>query len=227
MIPVPVEFRQHILSNFDSRMKRHALLRLIDSVEIFNDVGKGIRFYVRIYKNGVIKYHAEEENSVDEKFTIDPENAHYIINPIMKNLFCYDTDNHGSDTETGYHWKLIFYKGKDIADIIEGHMTEDVWRYRELLRNLEFAERFIPRSLGTIYMNRYVGESKYTGVELSTTEKEKLEELIFKAYDNFYWKKGEVINCPKCNNPIIVEEIGSSAIMTCRCGYMDNGLRGI
>lgn len=226
-IPVPAEFRQHILTNYDSRMKRHAMLRLIDSVEIFNDVGKGIKFYVRIYKNGVIKYRAEEESSIYEKFTIDPEHAHYIINPIMKNLFCYDTDNHGNKNESGYHWKLVFYRGKDIADIIEGHMTEDVWRYKELLRNLEFAERFIPRSLGTTHMSKYIGESKYTGVELSTTEKEALEELIDRAYDNFYLKKGEAINCPKCNNPIIVEEIGSNTIMTCKCGYMDNILRGI
>ncbi len=157
-IPVPKEFRQHILENFDNRMKRHALLQLIDSVEIQNNPYLGHRYDARIYRNGVIKYQNIEDCADGTVMYIKPEDAQYIINPIMAEIFCYDADNHGVTIIDGYHWKIIFYKGSEIADKIEGRTNEDPWRYEEVKRIIEFTERYISKDMGSRYMDFYASE---------------------------------------------------------------------
>lgn len=154
-IPVPAEFRNHILENFNTRMKRHALFNQITRVRVETSHDDIYSYVVDIYKNGVIRYEDLLNHHNSETFTIKPEDAYYIINPIMKDLFCYDADDHGQKSDKGYHWKLTFFKYKDVADTIEGWPDEDIWRYRRLRNILKFAERFIPKDLGTKYMNYY------------------------------------------------------------------------
>ena len=107
-IPVPDEFREHLLQNFTARTKRHMLLRLVDSIEIRNNPYLGYRYNVRIYKNGVIKYENIEDCKDGAVMYIKPEDAEYIIDSITTELFCYDADNHGKAMIDGYHWKIIF-----------------------------------------------------------------------------------------------------------------------
>ncbi len=86
---------------------------------------------------------------------VKPEDAQYIIDPIMSEIFCYDADEHGMAIMDGYHWKLIFYKKDEVIDEIEGWPNEDPWRYGEVKDIIEFAERFISQDLGSRYMNFY------------------------------------------------------------------------
>lgn len=148
-IPVPEAFRNHILCNYAARMKRHTLLRLIDCVEIQNNPYQGHWFKVRIHKNGVIHYQNSTDCTDGALLYIQPEDAQYIIDPIMTELFCYDADNHGTPMIDGYHWKLRFYKNSELYDEIEGWPNEDPWRYQEIKRIIAFAERFIPKRLGS------------------------------------------------------------------------------
>ena len=83
---------------------------------------------------------------------IEPEQAEYIIDPITSELFCYDSDNHGTATIDGHHWKMDFYKQNKLIKIIEGWSGEDPWRYGEAKLVLEFIERYIPYDLGSKYM---------------------------------------------------------------------------
>lgn len=152
-IPVPEEFRAHILENYESRMKRHTLLGLVDSVEIQNNPYLGYKYDVRIEKNGVIRYKNNIDCTEGAVLYIKPEDAQYIIEPIMAELFCYDTDEHGTAMIDGYHWKLIFYKKGEVIDEIEGWPNEDCWRYDQIKDIVEFAERFIPKDLGFGQMN--------------------------------------------------------------------------
>lgn len=152
-IPIPKEFRDHILKNFSSRMERHMQMSLIDSVEIQNNPFLGYQFNVRINKNGIINY----KNNIDCKdgtvIYIKPDEARYIIDPIMTELFCYDSDEHGRAIIDGYHWKIIFYKDSEIIDKIEGWSGEDKWRYEEFKSIIKFAERYVLKNLGLEYMN--------------------------------------------------------------------------
>lgn len=154
-IPVPKEFREHILENYNARMKRHAQLRLVDCVEIYNNPYVGYRYNVRIYRNGVIKYQNNTDCSDGAVLYIKPEDTQYIIDPIMTEIFCYDADEHGTAMMDGYHWKLTFYKNSEVIDEIEGWPNEDRWRYGEVKGIIEFAERYIPKDLGSAQMNFY------------------------------------------------------------------------
>ena len=154
-IPVPKEFRQHILDNFDNRMERHTLLSLIDSVEIRNNPYLGYIYGARIYGNGVIEYQSTEDCPDGAVMYIKPEDAQYIIDPIMTELFCYDADEHGEASIDGYHWKITFYRGSEIVEVIEGGPNEDLWRYKEAKRIIEFAERSISKDLGSQLMDYY------------------------------------------------------------------------
>ena len=126
---MPEEFRQHILENFNARTKRHTLLRLVDSIEIRNNLYLGYQYNVRIYKNGVIRYENNEDCKDGAILYIKPEDAEYIIDPITTELFCYDADEHGHAIIDGYHWKIIFYKKDEVVDEVEGWPGEDKWRY--------------------------------------------------------------------------------------------------
>lgn len=164
-VPVPTEFRTHILENFDVRMDRHALLDLVDSIEIQNNPYLGYRYNTRIFQSGVINYQNIEDCKDGAMMYIKPEDAQYIINPITTELFCYDADNHGAAIIDGYHWKIVFYdKDGNVIDEIEGWPDEDIWRYRQIKRIIEFAERFIPQELGSKYMDYY--KPRYDGLIL-------------------------------------------------------------
>lgn len=151
-IPVPKEFREHILKNYFARKKRHMQLKVVNRIVIQNNPYFGYRFIVSINKNGLVTY----QNNLDCNDVIAAHilagNAGYIIDPIMSELFCYDSDEHGSPTIDGYHWKITFYRDSDIIDEKEGWEDEDSWRYGMFKRNIEFIERYIPHSLGSEYM---------------------------------------------------------------------------
>ena len=151
-IPVPTEFREHILSNYSSRMKRHMLLRIVNRVEIQSNQYVGFKYNICIHKNGVIKY----QNNIDCIDCIDidvtSENTEYFIDPIMSELFCYDSDNHGTPKIDGYHWKIAFFKNMKLVDEKEGWEGEDQWRYSEFKKIIAFLERYIKKSLGSEYM---------------------------------------------------------------------------
>ena len=51
--------------------------------------------------------------------------------------------------------KLKFYRKGELIDEIEGWPSEDKWRYGRLKEILEFAERYIPKDLGSEQMNFY------------------------------------------------------------------------
>lgn len=152
-IPVPKDFRQHLLKNYERRMGLHTLLHRIDSVEIHNNPYLGFIYDVRICRNGVVKYKNNVDCADGAVMFIQPKDAQYIITSIMSELFCYDTDEHGSAMIDGYHWKLSFYIGDNAVKEIEGFPNEDKWRYNEAKNVIEFAERYVKRELGTNQMN--------------------------------------------------------------------------
>ena len=152
-IPVPQEFRQHILKNYNYRMKRHVLLRLVDCVELENNTYPGYQYKVSINKDGIIKYQNNTDCKDETYLSIKPDDAAYIINPIMSELFCYDADEHGKPVIDGYHWKLTFYRKGQLVDEIEGWPGEDKWRHGRIKGIVVFAERYIPKNLGSNYMD--------------------------------------------------------------------------
>ena len=151
-IPVPNDFRKHILANYADRRKTHALLRLVDRVEIKNNPYLGYVYHIIIHKNGLIEYW----NNLDRKekvFTkINFEDTEYMIDPILTELFCYDTNVKGSAVIDGYHWEINFFKKIKHIKTVEGWPDEDAWRYDEIKRVLKFVERYVPYDLGTEYM---------------------------------------------------------------------------
>lgn len=86
-IPVPEEFRNHILQNFTDRAKKHMQLRLIDSIEIRNNPYLGYRYNVRIYKNGVVKYENIEECKDGAVMYIKPEVQSILLILLQRNCF--------------------------------------------------------------------------------------------------------------------------------------------
>lgn len=154
-IPVPEEFRGHILQNYAARMKRHEQLELVDSVEIRNNPCFGYRYCVRIYRDGVIAYQNAEDCVDGAVMYTKPEDAQYIIHPMMEELFCYDADEHGTAGIDGYHWKIIFYEKDKVVEEIEGWPGENRWRYDEVRKIIEFAEQFVGRELGAAEMDFY------------------------------------------------------------------------
>lgn len=153
-IPVPREFREHILENYYHRMKRHSLFKTIDCVEISNNPYRGYQYDVIINRNGSISYRNNTVNKTGLKIEIDKENAYYIINPIMTELFCYDKEEHGQPIVDGYHWKISFYSKGSLIEEKEGWSGEDALRFQKILDIILFAERFIPYDLGSNYLKR-------------------------------------------------------------------------
>lgn len=151
-IPVPKDFREHILKNYFARKKRHMQLRIVNRIVIQNNPYLGYNFTVSINRNGLVTYQNNLDYTDEVATHILAEDAEYIIDPIMSELFCYDSDEHGTPTIDGYHWKITFYRDADIIDEKEGWEGEDSWRYGVIKRSLEFIERYIPNSLGSEYM---------------------------------------------------------------------------
>ena len=154
-IPVPEIFRNHILENFDQRMKRHALLNLIDRVEIHNNPHLDYMWSASIEKSGMIRYQNNTDCQDGVFLTINSEDADWIVHPIMEELFCYDADDHGEAIFDGYHWEILFFRKDELMDKIEGWPHEDKWRYRRFKDIVEFTERYIKNDLGSGYMNFY------------------------------------------------------------------------
>ena len=148
-IPVPEDFRNHILENFNPRMKRHALLKLVDSVKIHNNPYVGMMYDVYINKTGKIIYKSTFDYGIEEVFSIRREEAEFIIVPGMEDLFCYDMDGHGFPMIDSYNWALSFYRKGELVDKIEGWPDEDMWRYKCFKGVVKFIERRIGRSLGS------------------------------------------------------------------------------
>ena len=48
-----------------------------------------------------------------------------------------------------------------------------------------------------------------------------------KAYDEFFLQKEITVRCPKCNGLVEGYEIGSCYGLKCKCGYMDDAVRGL
>ena len=149
-IPVPEPFREHILNNFEDRMKAHALLRATDSVKIECLPIPERSYAVYIEKTGRITYQDGKECSEGAVQLIDPKDAEYIFTPVMEELFCYDTDEHGRPCADGYHWKLTFFREGTVIKEIEGWPGEDPWRYGTAVRILKFTERYAGIDLGTV-----------------------------------------------------------------------------
>lgn len=60
------------------------------------------------------------------------------------------------------------------------------------------------------------------------TKEEKLHsDLLDKAYADFFLKNETNTRCPVCNELIHVWEEGSCYGAKCKCGYMDNTVRGL
>lgn len=154
-IPVPLEFREHILKNFEPRMKRHKLLQNVDRVELLNNPLFGYKYSVCINRDGVVTYQ-NNIDCTDKAYIVLPPDieAEYFIDPCMTELFCYDydLDNHGTIVIDGYYWEIKFYCGTELVNTIEGRTGEDNRRYSEFLGIIEFIERFIHRSLGSEHM---------------------------------------------------------------------------
>lgn len=140
------------MSNYESRRKRHMLLRMVNRLEIYNEAAYDKRYRVCIHRNGLIEYRDLFQSNDDILFRINKETAGHIINPAASELFCYDSDNHGKALIDGYHWKLTFMQNERIIDIIEGTNGEDNRRYNQIKSVIEFAKRFIPYDLGSAYM---------------------------------------------------------------------------
>ena len=154
-IPVPEEFRSHILENYNQRMKRHTLLRLINRIEIHNNPLLGFKYDVTIEKTGLVRYQNNSDCIDGTVLFIKPADAAYIVDPMMTNLFCYDSDEHGKAMIDGYHWVLLCYHGDELIDKIEGWPEEDVWRYKKFKDFVEFIEKTISKQLGSAIMKYY------------------------------------------------------------------------
>lgn len=151
-IPVPKDFREHILRNYSARKKRHMQLQIVNRIIIQNNPYLGYKFTCEIDKKGIVKYRNNMDCPDGIVTNILPEDAEYIINPIMTDLFCYDSDDHGAPIIDGHHWKITFYRYNKVMEEKEGWEGEDEWRYDKFKRVVEFIERYIPKSLGSEYM---------------------------------------------------------------------------
>ncbi len=153
-IMIPEEFRCHILQNYTKRMKCHVLLKMINLIEINNNPCLEHSYSIKIYKKGNYEYLNNTDCIQTVIGKISKENAQYIIDPIMTDLFCYDTDNHGSYVKNGYHWQIRFFKNDELIYETDGWNNEDEWRYIEFRKILNFIERYIPQKLSTDYIDK-------------------------------------------------------------------------
>ncbi len=112
----------------------------------------GNEYEVSIEKSGVVRYRNNIDCQDGALLYIKPDNAKYIIDPIMSELFCYDSDDHGGPCIDGHYWKLSFYLKDELVDEIEGWTNEDPWRYAQIYKIIKFTERYIPKDMGAQYM---------------------------------------------------------------------------
>ncbi len=152
LIPIPEEFKEYILKHHKERKKRHLLSKCTDHVKIKNEPRFDHRFEAQIFRNGNVIY---KNNLIYPGFmciSIPRDDAAFIINPIMEQLFCYDEENHGSPMIDAYHWEIEFYTKKGLSHKTEGWPGENAWRKQEFAMILKFAERYIAQSLGSEFL---------------------------------------------------------------------------
>ena len=151
-IPVPTDFRAHILENYKPRKLRHAKHRLLKSIRITNNPYLGYRYMICINQNGSVQYSNNLEGTQEAAFMIDQKDADYIIHPITESFFCYDKSPNGKPIVDGYHWEIEFYNAKGLADKIEGWPGEPEWRRKSICDMFKFIERETGKDLGSRFM---------------------------------------------------------------------------
>lgn len=164
-IPVPEPFRSHLLANYEERMGKHDLLTQVDCAELFNAPDPAHAYRVRIYRNGIIKYQDEKP------FSIKPENARYMIDPIMADLFCYMDKPQGTPKATGCYWRLTFYRRNEAVKVVEGWPGETYKRFNRFKGLVKFIERYIPRELGHRFMGDHPDAKAIAAKLAQATEK--------------------------------------------------------
>lgn len=156
-IPIPVSFRDHILSNYTDRKKRHLMLRMIDRVVIKNNPYLGYLYEVDLSRDGRVMYRNSVDCSDGVFLYICSKDAEYMIDPVMTEFFCYDEDDHGQPVIDGYHWEIEFYRKGELIKRIEGWSGESGWRHRQIKKVIELLERSIHKECGAQYMIDFKG----------------------------------------------------------------------
>ena len=64
-------------------------------------------------------------------------------------------------------------------------------------------------------------------MDFETKEEKLYSNLLDKAYDDFFLKNETNTRCPVCNELVQVWETKSCYGTKCKCGFMDNTVRGL
>ena len=153
-IPVPSEFRAHILKNYKVRKSKHVKHRLLRSIQITNRPRPDCFYTIHIHQDGSVQYATTSAFIEESHFTINPEDADYIVHPITETFFCYDEGTAGEAVQNGYWWKMSFFNGKGLVHTIEGFPGEADWRYTNFRELLEFVEWQTGKDLGSKFMDK-------------------------------------------------------------------------
>lgn len=148
-IPVPPEFRAHILENYKSRKKRHTKHRLLKAIRIINQPESGHCYSIHIHQNGDVCYQNSSHCQGEDHFRIDAEEADWIVHPITESTFCYDEPPAAAQPDHGYRWAIEFYSAKGLVYKAEGWPGEPQWRYKDFQDLLRFVEWKTDRNLGS------------------------------------------------------------------------------
>ncbi len=151
-IPVPTEFRNHILENNESRMQRHLTLRLVDKIKITVIPRDFLFFHAYISRTGKVTGADDPLCTLSEIILKQQENTENKIEALTTELFCYDTGEHGKPARGGYKWELTFNIKGQRCETIKGHPGEDPWRYQAFMKILRYAEDHLQKSLGSDLM---------------------------------------------------------------------------
>lgn len=152
-IPVPSNFRTHILENYTSRKIRHAKHRLLKKIVLIHEPSADQRYSIAIDVHGNVHYENSSDHPNMQSFSIDSRDADYIVHPITESLFCYDIPPVVPMPDNGYRWSIDFYNAKGHVCKIEGWPGEPQERYASIRRLFEFIERETGKDLGTIFTN--------------------------------------------------------------------------
>jgi len=152
-IPVPADFRAHILASYKARKIRHARHRLLKKIILTHEPNAERRYSIAIDVQGNVHYENSSNHPKVQLFSIDSKEADYIVHPITESLFCYDTPPTVPKLDNGYRWSVDFYNAKGHACKIEGWPGEPKERYASIRRLFEFIEQQTGTDLGTDYMN--------------------------------------------------------------------------
>lgn len=151
-IPIPKDFREYILSNYKTRKRNHLMLRLTRRIVIRNNPGNGHLYELKLDKDGSVCFKDNGNTLSGVVMNISPEDAAWIINPVLSELYCYDEDEHGTPSPDGYSWSISFYNKKGLTKTIDGYPGESEWRHSQIVAVLDFIERFIPYEIGSSYL---------------------------------------------------------------------------